>query len=84
MFALSDVFHFLAHKLACLSRRRFPFALVLTRPFSRFFFWHNKKSFAPSYVFGRNEKCLGSHIYPKALGHDELTTTEAKLILVHG
>ena len=38
MFAFSDVFHFLAHKLARLSAGRFAFALS----FNCFFFWHNK------------------------------------------
>lgn len=42
MFALSDVFHFLTHKLACLRRRRFPFAFVVTRPFHCLFFRHSK------------------------------------------
>jgi len=42
MFALSDVFHFLTHKLACLRRRRFPFAFVVTRPFHCLFFRHTK------------------------------------------
>jgi hypothetical protein len=42
MLALSNVFHFLAHKLARLSRRRFAFPLIFPRPFYCFFFWHNK------------------------------------------
>jgi hypothetical protein len=36
------VFHFFAHKLACLSGRRFAFARILARAFDWFFFWHNK------------------------------------------
>ena len=42
MLAFSNVFHFFAHKLACLSAGRFPFTLVLARAFNCFFFWHNK------------------------------------------
>ena len=42
MFALPNVFHFFAHKLACLSGRRLAFALVFARAFNCFFFWHNK------------------------------------------
>jgi hypothetical protein len=57
-------------------RRHAPFPLLVLPAY--------QNCFAPSYVFGRNEKCIGPHIYPKALGHDELTTTEAKLILAHG
>jgi hypothetical protein len=40
MFSFSNMFHFLAHELARLSRRRFAFALVFTRPFPCFF-WHS-------------------------------------------
>jgi hypothetical protein len=40
--ALSNVFHFFAHKLASLSAGRLTFALVLARPSDYFFFWHNK------------------------------------------
>ena len=42
VFAFPNVFHFLAHKLACLSGRRFAFTLILARAFDWFFFWHNK------------------------------------------
>jgi hypothetical protein len=42
MLAFPDVFHFLAHKLTCLSGRRFALALVLACSFECFFFWHNK------------------------------------------
>ena len=42
MFAFPDVFHFFAHKLARLSGRRLAFALIFTRAFDYFFFWHNK------------------------------------------
>ena len=42
MFAFSNVFHFLAHKLARLSAGRFAFTLVFARSFNCFFFWHNK------------------------------------------
>jgi hypothetical protein len=38
VFALPNVFHFFAHKLACLSGRRFAFALILARAFDWFFF----------------------------------------------
>jgi hypothetical protein len=43
MFAFPDVFHFFAHKLACLSGRRLAFALIFARAFNYFFFWHNKR-----------------------------------------
>jgi hypothetical protein len=42
VFAFPNVFHFFAHKLACLSGRRFAFTLILTGAFNCFFFWHNK------------------------------------------
>jgi hypothetical protein len=42
MFTFPNVFHFFAHKLARLSRRRFAFALVFSRAFNCFFFWHNR------------------------------------------
>ena len=42
MFAFPNVVHFFTHKLACLSRRRFAFALVVSRAFQCFFFWHIK------------------------------------------
>jgi hypothetical protein len=42
MLAFPNVFHFFAHKLACLSGRRFAFARILARAFDWFFFWHNK------------------------------------------
>jgi hypothetical protein len=42
VFAFPNVFHFFAHKLARLSRRRFAFPLVLARSLDCFFFWHNK------------------------------------------
>ena len=38
MFAFPNVFHFFAHKLACLSGRRFAFTLILARAFDWFFF----------------------------------------------
>jgi hypothetical protein len=41
MFTFSDVFHFLTHKLARLSGRRFAFAFIFTRPFGCVFFWHS-------------------------------------------
>jgi hypothetical protein len=42
MFSFSNMFHFFAHELSRLSRRGFAFALVFTRPFNCFFFWHTK------------------------------------------
>jgi hypothetical protein len=42
MFSFSNVFDFFAHELAGLSRSRFAFALVFTRSFNCFFFWHTK------------------------------------------
>ena len=42
MFALPNMFHLFANKLAGLSAGRFAFALVLARAFNCFFFWHNK------------------------------------------
>jgi hypothetical protein len=42
MLAFPNVFHFFAHKLACLSGRRLAFTLILARAFDWFFFWHNK------------------------------------------
>ena len=42
MFPLANMFHFFAHKLARLGRRRFAFALVFARAFKSFFFWHSK------------------------------------------
>jgi len=42
MLAFPNVFHFFAHKFACLSGRRFAFTLILARTFNCFFFWHNK------------------------------------------
>ena len=53
MFAFPNVFHFFAHKLARLSRRRFAFALVFACAFNCFFFWHTTKCFASSDTFGR-------------------------------
>jgi hypothetical protein len=41
VFALPNVFHFFAHKLASLSAGRLAFLLVLARSFNCFFFWHN-------------------------------------------
>ena len=84
MLTLSDVFHFLTHELPGLSGRRFAFALVFTRSFNWFFFWHNKivSLLRPHLDVMKN--AYGPHIYPKAFGRDELTTTEAKLIVAHG
>jgi hypothetical protein len=42
MFAFTNMFHFLAHKLACLSTGRFAFALIFARAFNCFFLWHDK------------------------------------------
>jgi hypothetical protein len=42
MLASPNVFHFFAHKLACLSAGRFAFAFIFARSFDCFFFWHNK------------------------------------------
>jgi hypothetical protein len=42
MFPFPDVFHFFAHKLASLSRRRLTFTLIFARAFNHFFFRHNK------------------------------------------
>ena len=42
MFPLANMFHFFAHKLARLGRRRFAFALVFARVVKSFFFWHSK------------------------------------------
>ena len=42
MLAFPNVFHFFAHKFACLSGRRFAFTLIFARVFNCFFFWHNK------------------------------------------
>jgi len=42
MFSLSNVLHFFAHELACLSGRRLTFAFVFARPFHWFFFRHTK------------------------------------------
>ena len=42
MFAFPNVVHFFTHELACLSRRRFAFALVFSRAFQCFLFWHIK------------------------------------------
>jgi hypothetical protein len=42
VFSLPNVFHFFAHKLASLSAGRFALALILSRAFNCFFFWHNK------------------------------------------
>ena len=41
MFALPDVFHFLANELTRLSGRRFAFALIFACSFDGFF-WHDK------------------------------------------
>jgi hypothetical protein len=41
MFTFANMFHFLAHELARLSRRRFAFALIFVGSFDCFFFWHN-------------------------------------------
>jgi hypothetical protein len=41
VFAFPNMFHFLTHKLTCLGGRRFAFALVFSRAFNCFFFWHN-------------------------------------------
>jgi hypothetical protein len=42
MLAFSDMLHFFAHELARLSGRGFTFALIFTRPFNCFFFWHTR------------------------------------------
>jgi hypothetical protein len=44
MFALPDMFHFLADKFARLGGGRPPFAFVFACPFNHFFFWHDKVS----------------------------------------
>jgi hypothetical protein len=53
VFALSNVFHFFAHKLASLSAGRFAFALVFARAFDCFFFLAYKIGFAFRKTFGR-------------------------------
>jgi len=40
VFALANVFHFLAHKLTCLRAGGFALACVFARSFDCFFFWH--------------------------------------------
>jgi hypothetical protein len=47
MFALADVVHFFAHKLAGLSRWCFALAFRLARPLDRFLLWHNLSSPQP-------------------------------------
>lgn len=42
MFSFANMFHLLSYELACLRRRRFAFARILSRPFDYFLFWHNK------------------------------------------
>jgi hypothetical protein len=42
VFALSDVFHFFAHKLARLRAGRFAFTRILARTFDGVIFWHNR------------------------------------------
>jgi len=40
MFALTDVLHFLSHKLSGLRGGRFTFARLLSRPVDCVFLWH--------------------------------------------
>jgi hypothetical protein len=40
MLTLADVFHFLTHKLACLSTGRLSLAFVPASPFDRLLLWH--------------------------------------------
>ena len=47
MFAFADVFHFLAHKFACLGGRRFAFPFVFTRSLDWFFFRHSERISPP-------------------------------------
>jgi hypothetical protein len=42
MFSFSNMFHFFPHKFSRLGAGGFAFALIFTRPFNWFFFWHTK------------------------------------------
>jgi hypothetical protein len=42
MFSFSNMFHFFAHELSRLGAGGFAFALVFTRSFNCFFFWHTR------------------------------------------
>jgi hypothetical protein len=42
MFSFSNMVHFFAHEFSRLGAGGFAFALVFTRPFNWFFFWHIK------------------------------------------
>jgi hypothetical protein len=53
VFAFPNMFHFFAHELARLRRRRFAFKLVSACPFDCFFFWHITNCFASTDGFGR-------------------------------
>jgi hypothetical protein len=57
VFTFPDVFHFFAHKLARLSRRRFAFALVFSRAFQCFLFGHIK-SVSPLAISLDVEDCV--------------------------
>jgi hypothetical protein len=71
VFAFPNVFHFFAHKLACLSGRRFAFALIFARAFNRFFFWHNKMISPLATRFGVKENS-GSYLPPLVGSKDGL------------
>jgi len=40
--AFADMLHLLPYEFACLGRRRFAFARILSSPFDCFLFWHNE------------------------------------------
>ena len=59
MFALPNVFHFFAHKLARLSGRRLAFALIFARAFNYVFFRHNKMISPLERCLAVNNKAAG-------------------------
>jgi hypothetical protein len=64
MFALPNVFHFFAHKLASLSAGRHAFTLVFARAFNCFFFWHNKMVSPLNGRLDVNKKAAGVYLPP--------------------
>jgi len=59
VFALPNVFHFFAHKLASLRAGRFAFALIFARAFNWFFLWHNKMFSPLAMGLDVNKKAAG-------------------------
>ena len=74
MFSLANVFHFLAHEFAGLSRWRFALAGIATCSLNCFFFWHKYRCFEANRGRGRFDLVPGptpSHINLSAFSSAE-------------